>query len=170
MYIYVKIRTYSTVTHTHNAVRVGLWDAGSSKNSICFFYPPQPPMRIRISFTIPPHQPHFHSLLSSHRAGVVRSVQRPGQKREAAQYPSNHAVFLPPRGLPLQRDRRIPPSSFLGQQGFGTRLLRHSSNQSKAVFKVRTVPRKNPNRISLPLCLLLPPLSSSLDPRTSATP
>lgn len=170
--MYVKIRTYSTVTHTHNAVREGLWEAGSSKNNICFFYPPQPPMRIRISFTIPPHQPHFHSLLSSHRAGVVlcRGLDIKERQRSSLLHPSNHAVFLPPRGLPLQRDRRIPPSSFLEQQGFGTRLLHHSSNQSKAVFKVRTVPRKNPNRISLPLCLLLPPLSSSLDPRTSATP
>lgn len=72
-------------------------EAGSSKNSICFFYPPQPPMRIRISFTIPPHQPHFHSLLCSHRAGVVRSVQRPGQKREAAQFTT---TSIQPRCLP----------------------------------------------------------------------
>jgi len=126
----------------------------SSKNSICFFYPPLP-------FHLPSSSISLHCSLpfSSHRAwagqrGRGRAVHSihalPSLRRRPVSASKNH-FDRRGRGVRCECDRRLPSSSFLEQCGSGAWHSSTAPPQAKqSDFKVRAVPR-NPNRsISFP--------------------
>ena len=120
----------------------------SSKNSICFFYPPLP---FHLSSSSNHITAPFPSLLSSHRAGSTEA--RPERQSSSlhprpafASSPACECEQEPLRSawarVSLQRecDRRLPSSSFLQRCGSG---VWHSSTaplhskQSKAISRCR---------------------------------